>query len=233
MSTGRLEAFSDGVFAIAITLLVLEIPVPTVEHGGLAEALLDEWPAYAAYVVSFAIIGIIWINHHAVLGYVERLDRGLLFLNLNIFLWVALIPWPTSLLAEYMQAGGSDERVAALVYALTMTLMGSPSAPCGSTSRAARGLVRSLSCHPRRCAPGPSASWSARRSTPSPSGSPSSARPPASRSTRFSPSTTLCPAAGLWRTSPTTRADLAGPARGVLLQEEPAFSHSLTHLSSG
>jgi uncharacterized membrane protein len=75
-------------------------------------------------VVSFAIIGIIWINHHAVLGYVDRVDRGLLFLNLNLLLWVALIPWPTRLLAEYMRAGGSDERAAALVYALTMTLMG-------------------------------------------------------------------------------------------------------------
>ena len=124
MPTGRLETFSDGVFAIAITLLVLEIPVPKVEHGGLADALLDDWPAYAAYVVSFAIIGIIWINHHAVFGYVERADRGLLLLNLNLLLWVALIPWSTSLLAEYMQAGGSDERAAALVYALTMTLMG-------------------------------------------------------------------------------------------------------------
>jgi len=124
MPTSRLEAFSDGVFAIAITLLVLEIPVPNVEHGRLADALLDEWPAYAAYVVSFAIIGIIWINHHAVFGYVERADRGLLLLNLNLLLWVALIPWPTSLLAEYMQAGGGDERAAALVYALTMTLMG-------------------------------------------------------------------------------------------------------------
>jgi len=124
MSGGRLEAFSDGVFAIAITLLVLEIPVPTVEQGELPDALLDQWPVYAAYVVSFAIIGIIWINHHAVFGYVERVDRGLLFLNLNLLLWVALIPWPTSLLAEYMLSGGSDERAAALVYALTMTLMG-------------------------------------------------------------------------------------------------------------
>ena len=124
MSRGRLEAFSDGVFAIAITLLALEIPVPKVEQGGLPDALLDQWPVYAAYVVSFAIIGIIWINHHAVFGYVERVDRGLLLLNLNLLLWVALIPWPTSLLAEYMTSGGSDERAAALVYALTMTLMG-------------------------------------------------------------------------------------------------------------
>jgi uncharacterized membrane protein len=122
--TSRLEAFSDGVFAIAITLLVLEIPVPSVEGGGLADALIDQWPAYAAYVVSFAIIGIIWINHHAVLGYVTRADRGLLFLNLSLLLWVVLIPWPTSLIAEYMRQGGADERAAALVYAATMTLMG-------------------------------------------------------------------------------------------------------------
>jgi TMEM175 potassium channel family protein len=118
------RAFSDGVFAIAITLLVLEIPVPKVEHGGLADALLDGWPSYAAYVVSFATIGIIWVNHHAVFGYFRRVDRGLLYLNLNLLLWVALIPWPTRLLAEYMLAGGADERAAALVYSLTMTLMG-------------------------------------------------------------------------------------------------------------
>jgi uncharacterized membrane protein len=124
MSLGRLEAFSDGVFAIAITLLVLDIPVPRVEQGGLREALLDQWPDYAAYAVSFAIIGIIWINHDAVFGYIEHVDRGLLFLNLNLLLWVVVIPWPTSLLAEYMQSGGSDERAAALVYALTMTIMG-------------------------------------------------------------------------------------------------------------
>jgi uncharacterized membrane protein len=122
--TSRLEAFSDGVFAIAITLLVLEIPVPRVEDGDLADALRHQWPSYAAYVVSFAIIGIIWINHHAVFGYVKRSSRALLFLNLHLLLWVTLIPWPTSLLAEYMLAGGDNERAAALVYAVTMTLMG-------------------------------------------------------------------------------------------------------------
>jgi uncharacterized membrane protein len=124
VSPGRLEAFSDGVFAIAITLLVLEIPVPDVERGGLDDALLDQWPVYAAYVVSFATIGIIWINHHAVMGYVRHVDRGLLLLNLLLLMWVTLIPWPTNLLAEYMRANGADERTAALVYALTMTLMG-------------------------------------------------------------------------------------------------------------
>jgi uncharacterized membrane protein len=122
--TSRLEAFSDGVFAIAITLLVLDLPVPHVEAGELATALLDQWPAYAAYVVSFAIVGIIWINHHAVFGYVKRADRAVLFLNLHLLLWVTVIPWPTRLLADYMLAGGENERAAALVYALTMTLMG-------------------------------------------------------------------------------------------------------------
>lgn len=124
MPTSRLEAFSDGVFAIAITLLVLEIPVPHLTGGDLVDALLDQWPSYAAYVVSFATIGIIWINHHAVFGYVRRADRAVLFLNLHLLLWVTLIPWPTSLLAEYMLAGGENERAAALVYALTMTMMG-------------------------------------------------------------------------------------------------------------
>jgi TMEM175 potassium channel family protein len=103
---------------------VLEIPIPDAERGGLADALLDQWPVYAAYVVSFATIGIIWINHHAVFGYIRRADRGLLLLNLLLLMWVALIPWPTNMLAEYMRAGGGDERTAALVYALTMTLMG-------------------------------------------------------------------------------------------------------------
>jgi uncharacterized membrane protein len=124
MSLGRIEAFSDGVFAIAITLLVLEIHVPEEPENGLGQALLDQWPAYASYVVSFSIIGIIWVNHHAVFDHLLRADRPLLFLNLLLLLFVALLPWPTNLIATYMQEGGSDERVAAVVYAGTMTAMG-------------------------------------------------------------------------------------------------------------
>jgi uncharacterized membrane protein len=75
VSTGRLETFCDGVFAIAITLLVLEIEVPHVEGGGLARALADQWPSYAAYVVSFAVIGIIWVNHHGIMSVVAVVDR--------------------------------------------------------------------------------------------------------------------------------------------------------------
>jgi uncharacterized membrane protein len=79
MSKGRLEAFSDGVFAIAITLLVLEIKVPSASRDRtLAHGLLDLWPSYAGFAVSFVTIGIIWVNHHAVLASVQRVDRSLL-----------------------------------------------------------------------------------------------------------------------------------------------------------
>jgi uncharacterized membrane protein len=124
MTTSRIEAFSDGVFAIAITLLVLEIHVPEDPEEGLGQALLDQWPAYASYVVSFFVIGIIWINHHAVFDHLLRADRPLLFLNLLLLLFVALLPWPTNLMATYMEEGGADERVAAVVYSGTMTAMG-------------------------------------------------------------------------------------------------------------
>jgi uncharacterized membrane protein len=112
----RLETFADGVFAIAITLLVLEIEVPHVEEGGLASALAEQWPSYAAYLVSFTVIGIMWVNHHGVMGYVAVVDRPLLFLNLLLLLFVAAIPFPTALLAEYIRAPGIDAKVAAAVY---------------------------------------------------------------------------------------------------------------------
>ena len=123
MSTSRTEAFSDGVFAIAATLLVLELKVPQVEPGGLADALLENWPSYATYVVSFLVIGIIWVNHHAVMERIRKVDRPLLFLNLVFLMAVAVIPFPTALLADYLQAG-HDERLAAAVYGGSMTLMG-------------------------------------------------------------------------------------------------------------
>jgi uncharacterized membrane protein len=124
MATNRLEAFSDGVFAIAITLLVLEIHVPEDPKQGLAKALLEQWPTYASYVVSFFVIGIIWINHHAVFDHLLRVDRAVLFLNLLLLFWIALLPWPTNVLATYMRHGGADERVAAVLYTGVMTLMG-------------------------------------------------------------------------------------------------------------
>lgn len=117
----RLEAFSDGVFAVAITLLVLDLRVPRdAQPGGLGHALNDLWPNYASYVVSFFIIGIIWVNHHAMLGFIRRVDRTLLFLNLLLLLFIALIPFPTALLAEYVRGGGSNSHLAAAVFSGVM-----------------------------------------------------------------------------------------------------------------
>ena len=122
-STGRTEAFSDGVFAIAATLLVLDLKVPGVEGGGLLETLFGAWPSYAAYAVSFLTIGIIWVNHHAIFERLQSVDRTLQFLNLLLLMAVAAIPFPTALLSEYLQAG-HDENLAAAVYGATMAVMG-------------------------------------------------------------------------------------------------------------
>ena len=117
----RLEAFSDGVFAVAITLLVLDLRVPqAVRPGGLGRALNDLWPNYASYVVSFFIIGIIWVNHHGMFGHIRRVDRPLLFLNLLLLLFVALIPFPTALLASYVRSGGANSHLAAAVFSGAM-----------------------------------------------------------------------------------------------------------------
>jgi uncharacterized membrane protein len=124
--TTRTEAFSDGVLAIAVTLLVLDLRVPAADtlHGGsLAAALAHEWPAYAAYVTSFLVIGIIWVNHHGVFQLVGRVDRITQFLNLLLLMAVVAIPFTTSLLSEYLRAGGSDARTAALVYSAVMLAM--------------------------------------------------------------------------------------------------------------
>ncbi|MGH9032739.1 MAG: TMEM175 family protein [Acidimicrobiia bacterium] len=123
MGKGRIEAFSDGVLAIAITLLVIEVRVPHSEPGHLAGDLGRLWPSYAAYAVSFVIIGIIWVNHHAIFHRITAVDRPLLFLNLLLLLTVAFLPFPTALLGEYIR-GGDNAHVAAAVYSANMTLIG-------------------------------------------------------------------------------------------------------------
>jgi TMEM175 potassium channel family protein len=124
MSTSRLEAFSDGVFAIAITLLVLEIHTPSPRGGEtLAHALGREWPSYAAYVVSFLTIGIVWLNHHALFTRVGGSDRTLMFVNLLLLMAVSFIPFPTGILATYMKAG-HDQHAAAALYAGTWLAVG-------------------------------------------------------------------------------------------------------------
>ena len=121
--SGRVEAFSDGVSAIAITLLVLDIHVPDVERGGLAHALAHQWPSYAAFALTFIVIGIMWVNHHAMFQQVTRVDRALLFLNIGLLLGIAFLPFPTALVAKYLREG-NDGRVATAIYSTTMVLIG-------------------------------------------------------------------------------------------------------------
>ncbi len=121
MPTSRLEAFSDGVLAIAITLLVLEIKIPSRQAGDLGQALLHQWPAYLAYLVSFLTIGIIWVNHHAMFTHIGRADRPLHFLNLGLLMSIAFIPFPTAVVAEFVERS-HDQRPAAVLYGATLTL---------------------------------------------------------------------------------------------------------------
>lgn len=116
MGTGRLEAFSDGVFAVAITLLVLDLHVDPSSGRSLAAQLWMEWPAFAAYSLSFLVIGVVWVNHHALLSLATRTDRALLFYNLTLLMWVAVIPFTTATLADYLHEGGADQRLALLLY---------------------------------------------------------------------------------------------------------------------
>jgi len=119
--TTRLETFSDGVFAIAATLLVLELGVSSVPGARLGHELLHLWPSYLAYATSFLTIGIIWINHHYCVEAMARSDRVLLFLNLLLLLTVAFLPFPTKLVAQYLQQSG--ERPAVYAYDLTFVVM--------------------------------------------------------------------------------------------------------------
>ena len=115
MSTGRLESFSDGVIAVAITLMVLNITVPNpAKTPNLAHALGEQWPIYAAYVTSFITIGIIWINHHVMLGRLGSADHSILMLNLLLLLTIGVIPFGTALLASYLKQGHGDNLAAAI-----------------------------------------------------------------------------------------------------------------------
>src|SRR5260370_22524348 len=114
--TARIEAFSDGVFAIAITLLILEIKVPQEASSkeALTKALVRQWPSYVAFLSSFATIGIMGINHHRLFTHIRRADHGLLVLNALLLLAVVVVPFPTALLAAHW--GHPGEKVAAIVY---------------------------------------------------------------------------------------------------------------------
>jgi len=117
METTRLETFSDGVFAIAATLLILDVHK---SHGSVAHGLVHAWPAYAAYAISFLTIGIIWANHHTVFQQIGSVDRTFLMINVVFLMVVAFSPFPTRVLAETMRHGG---KAGAFDYGLTFTLM--------------------------------------------------------------------------------------------------------------
>jgi uncharacterized membrane protein len=123
MGTNRLESFSDGVIAVAVTLLILDIQVPELKGGErLIHALLHNWPQYAAYVVSFMTIGIIWINHHAMISRLAQADRSILILNLLLLMTIVLLPFATELMAAYLRAS-SGQSLAAGVYGGAFLLM--------------------------------------------------------------------------------------------------------------
>ncbi len=122
MTTARLEAFADGVFAIAATLLILNVDtqIPGDVHD-LGAQLVHIWPSYLAYAVAFVTIGVMWINHHTILGQVERADRRFLVANLGLLMCIAFVPFPTRLVAEHIRGAGAQD--AALVYGFTMVAM--------------------------------------------------------------------------------------------------------------
>ena len=117
MDRSRLEAFSDGVFAVAITLLALDLTVagPT-GYGSLTDQLRAHWPAFLAYLVSFFMIGIIWVNHHVLIRSITAVDRTLLFLNLVLLMFVVLIPFTTSTMAGYFSRHNWNTQVAMMLY---------------------------------------------------------------------------------------------------------------------
>src|SRR3954469_12733485 len=116
--TTRMETFSDGVFAIAATLLVLEIGVGTGADQHLGRALVDLWPSYLAYATSFLTIGIIWVNHHECVSCMARVDRPILFINTVSLMVVWFTPFPTKLVAEHLE--GPGEHAAVFAYAATL-----------------------------------------------------------------------------------------------------------------
>ena len=123
--TGRIEAFSDGVFAVAITLLVLNIKIPPdnlLDDNNLWKQLLLQWPMLLAFVTSFATIGIMWINHHRLFNHIKRTDTGLQLFNLLLLLLIVFIPFPTALLAQ-QYAVHPDQHLAAAIYSGTNVVM--------------------------------------------------------------------------------------------------------------
>lgn len=122
MGKGRLEAFSDGVFSIAITLLIFTVVAPA-QTSGLSERLLRLWPSYLAYIGSFLVIGQVWLNHHAMFGHIRRADSTLIVLNLLLLMDVSVLPFPTSVIGAALH-NHQGERPAVVLYGVTLFLGG-------------------------------------------------------------------------------------------------------------
>ena len=120
MNKTRVEAFSDGVFAIAITLLVLTIAQPGDYHQ-LRHQLAERWPSLAAYVVTFLVIGIMWVNHHTIFSHLQRIDRGLFYWNLLLLMTIVFLPYPTEVFGEALRLH-QGAQTAAVFYSIAMTV---------------------------------------------------------------------------------------------------------------
>jgi len=123
LGPGRLHALIDGIFAIALTLLVLDLPKPA-HSARLVHDLLNAWPSYVAYLVSFLTIGILWIEHHGMMSAVRGINRRFLERTLIFLLFISIIPWPTALAADYADQAVPEARAVAVLYAATMLMMG-------------------------------------------------------------------------------------------------------------
>ena len=120
MGKGRVEAFSDGVLAVAITLLAFNLHAGVRSHVALATQIRQQWPSFAAYVLSFFIIGVVWMNHHYLFTLTNTVDRRLMLYNLLLLLFVVTIPYATATYADYVLLSGADARTAVLVYIFVM-----------------------------------------------------------------------------------------------------------------
>jgi uncharacterized membrane protein len=122
--TARIEAFSDGVFAVAITLLIFQIRVPPqAPPGGLRAALVHLRPSYLAFLASFMTIGVMWLNHHRLYSLITKKDDGLIVLNLLLLMVITWLPFPTALIAQHLGGPHADQQTAAIVYAASLLVM--------------------------------------------------------------------------------------------------------------
>ncbi len=121
-TTGRVEAFSDGVFAIAVTLLIFEVAVPETEFHNLWRGIIDQWPSYLAYATSFLTVGGIWIAHHGIFRRVQYANTQLMLINLLLLMAVSFLPFPTRLVAEAIHSSAA-ERAAVIFYGASLLVI--------------------------------------------------------------------------------------------------------------